>query len=482
MVCLLRLCSEHKLNCIFLAEIPRPAPALLRLWCAPSTASRLAGESRPVLRFPRASSPVLRSPLRRAPSPPLGGKRAPGRRFPRLPQARRDPRVGGVSRSRSAGLTKLPVASRALRSFLAGVSERGWAGMGKLLALALVGIVVALIGERIVSVRNSICASREVQPKRLPSCHLVKGIEFGSEDIDILPNGLAFISSGLKFPALKSFAPDKSGEILLMDLNDKNPRPTELRISRGFDVASFNPHGISTFIDKDDTVYLFVVNHPQHKSTVELFQFVEEDNSLVHLRTIRHELLTSVNDIVALGTDSFYATNDSYFTEPILTFLAIFLGLPWTNVVYYSPKEVKEVAKGFYIANGINISPNKQYVYVADAQGHNIHVFEKHANSSLTPMKVLQLDTLVDNISIDPDTGDLWVGCSPNGKKLFFYDPENPPGSEVLRIQDILSEKPTVTQVYVDDGSELQGSSVAAVHANKLLVGTIFHRALSCDL
>lgn len=46
------------------------------------------------------------------------------------------------------------------------------------------------------------------------------------------------------------------------------------------------------FLFQDDTVYLFVVNHPHLKSTVELFKFVEDDNSLVHLKTIRHDLLT----------------------------------------------------------------------------------------------------------------------------------------------------------------------------------------------
>ncbi|XP_053121028.1 serum paraoxonase/arylesterase 2-like isoform X2 [Hemicordylus capensis] len=330
--------------------------------------------------------------------------------------------------------------------------------------------------------RYRMCASRELKLKRLPSCHLVKGIEYGSEDIDILPNGLAFISSGLKYPGLKSFAPDKRGEILLMDLNEKNSQPTELRISRGFDLAAFNPHGISTFIGDDDAVYLFVVNHPHSKTTVELFKFVEEENYLVHLKTIRHELLASVNDIVALSPDSFYATNDHYFTELILMLLEMFLGLTWTNVVYYSPKEVKEVAKGFYSANGINMSPDGKYVYVVDLLDHNIHVFENHANFTLTPLKVLQLDTLVDNISIDPYTGDLWLGCHIDGFKLFMYDPENLPGSEVLRIQDILSEKPTVTQVHVDDGSIIQGSSVAALYGKKLLIGTVFHRALYCDL
>lgn len=50
---------------------------------------------------------------------------------------------------------------------------------------------------------------------------------------------------------------------------------------------------------------------------------------------------------------------------------------------------------------------------------------------SFVPWQVLNFDTLVDNISVDPVTGDLWVGCHPNGMRIFFYDSENPPGSEV---------------------------------------------------
>ncbi|KAM6449956.1 serum paraoxonase/arylesterase 2-like [Liasis olivaceus] len=355
--------------------------------------------------------------------------------------------------------------------------------MGKLLlGLAIIGIVGALIGERMVMFRHRLCASRELKPKRLPNCHLIKGIETGSEDIDVLPNGLAFISSGLKYPGLKSFAPDKRGEILLMDLNEENPHPVELKISRGFDMASFNPHGISIYIDENDTVYLFVVNHPQYKSTVEIFKFVEDENSLLHLKTIKHELLSSVNDIVALGPESFYATNDHYFSETIMIYLELFLGLSWTNVVYYSPKEVKEVAAGFYSANGINISPDGKYIYVADIMDHSIHVFEKHDNLSLTPVKVLQLNTVLDNISVDPYTGDLWLGCHPNAAKLLSSNPEDPPGSEVLHIQNILSDKPTVTQVYMDDGSVIQGSSVATIYDKHLLIGTVFHRGLHCQL
>uniref|UniRef100_A0A8C0FYB9 Paraoxonase n=1 Tax=Chelonoidis abingdonii TaxID=106734 RepID=A0A8C0FYB9_CHEAB len=87
-----------------------------------------------------------------------------------------------------------------------------------------------------------------------------------------------------------------------------------------------------------------------------------------------------------------------------------------------------------------------------------------------------------DNLFVDPYTGDVWGGCHPNGMKLFHYDPENLPGSEVIRIQNILSAKPTVTQVYAENGSVLQGCSVAAVYSGKLFIGTVFHRALYCEL
>ncbi|XP_012576520.1 PREDICTED: serum paraoxonase/arylesterase 2 isoform X2 [Condylura cristata] len=311
--------------------------------------------------------------------------------------------------------------------------------MGRLVALSLLGIALALLGERLLALRNRLKASREVESVDLPNCHLIKGIEAGSEDIDILPNGLAFFSVGLKCPGLHSFAPDKPGGILMMDLKEENPRALELRISRGFNLASFNPHGIGTFIDSDDTVYLFVVNHPEFKNTVEIFKFDEEENSLLHLKTIKHELLPSVNDIVAVGPTHFYATNDHYFSDPFLKYLETYLNLHWANVVYYSPNEVKVVAEGFDSANGITISPDKKYIYVADIFAHEIHVLEKQPSMNLTQLKV-------------------------------------------LRIQNILSEKPTVTTVYVNNGSVLQGSSVASVFNRKLLIGTLYHKALYCEL
>lgn len=50
---------------------------------------------------------------------------------------------------------------------------------------------------------------------------------------------------------------------------------------------------------------------------------------------------------------------------------------------------------------------------------------------SLTPHQSVAVGSLCDNVEVDPETGDLWLGCHPNGFKLLMFDPKDPPGSEV---------------------------------------------------
>lgn len=72
-------------------------------------------------------------------------------------------------------------------------------------------------------------------------------------------------------------------------------------------------------------------------------------------------LLASVNDIVVVGPEQFYATRDRYFASFPLVLLEMFFDLHWTYVTFYSPSEVKLVAKGFGTANGITVSPDQRY-------------------------------------------------------------------------------------------------------------------------
>uniref|UniRef100_A0A1A7XMY5 Paraoxonase n=2 Tax=Iconisemion striatum TaxID=60296 RepID=A0A1A7XMY5_9TELE len=350
------------------------------------------------------------------------------------------------------------------------------AAMKKLLISALVAALAAYFGHGFLKVKKMILINRELPMKHL-NCHYLKNIEFGAEDITILRDGLAFLSTGLKYPGMPSFS-DEPGKMYVLDLLHPKPNPVELQIKGELDLDSFNPHGISVYTDEaDDSVYLLVVNHPKSKSQVEIFRFVE-DETLVHLKTITHPLLHSVNDIVAVGPEHFYATNDHYFHSDMLHFLTIFLGLSLCDVVYYSPEEVRVAADGIQSGNGINISPDKRFIYVSDILDHDVDVFERQDGEHLVYIKSVAVGSLCDNIEVDHRTGDLWLGCHPNPLKLTNFVPTDPPGSEVLRIKNIHSDQPVVTLEYGDDGHELVASSVAAPYDGKLLIGTVFHKAL----
>ncbi|KAJ8004746.1 hypothetical protein DPEC_G00139490 [Dallia pectoralis] len=378
--------------------------------------------------------------------------------------------------------TELHIADTFCTLLLFGPKGRSWDAMKWVFVTVGVVALAAFLGQRLLKLSERALTNREVPVNNLPNCHLLKNIECGAEDLTILRDGLAIISTGLTFPGLPSC--DKPGKIYTLDLLDPRLTPVELSIKGDLDQDSFNPHGISVYIDETgDTIHLFVVNHPQpHTSQVEIFQFVEDDNTIVHRRTVKHDLLHSVNDIVAVGEESFYATNDKSYPGEMLHFLTVFLGLPWARLVYYSPEAVKEVGNGFISANGINMSPDKRYLYVSDILDHEIAVFEIKKHQELVFIKSVAVGSLCDNIEVDQVTGDLWLGCHPNGAKLTQNDPKNPGGSEVVQIQDILSESPVVTQVYADDGSVLIGSSVAAPYEGKLLIGTVYQKALICDL
>lgn len=70
---------------------------------------------------------------------------------------------------------------------------------------------------------------------------------------------------GLKFVGLPSA--NTIGKIYTLDMNDSRMKPGELRMPRNFDLESFNPHGISVYVDPSgkSTQFLCVVAHKSLK-------------------------------------------------------------------------------------------------------------------------------------------------------------------------------------------------------------------------
>ncbi|XP_078620891.1 serum paraoxonase/arylesterase 2-like [Branchiostoma floridae x Branchiostoma japonicum] len=318
-------------------------------------------------------------------------------------------------------------------------------------------------------------------------CRVVPGVEHGAEDITTLPNGLAFISSGLWLPGSPHSRSEVRGRILTFNFSDPESGVKELNFSEEFDLENFNPHGLSVWTDPlSGRISVLVISHQRRKDQVEVFTFDVATETLEHQETIRDELIYSGNDLLALGPDSFYLTNDVSHGargSSLARKLETYLLLPFGNVVFYNGTQARPVAEGLVFPNGVNMSPDRRYLYVGAGFTEELRIFRRFANNSLVQIESLPLHSFVDNIEVDPQTGDLYIGLHPViGKTpMIHYDPWDPPGAQVLRIKNAVTG-PDITELFVNNGTKLQGSSVASFHKGALLIGSVFDRLLYCEV
>ncbi|XP_035667138.1 serum paraoxonase/arylesterase 2-like [Branchiostoma floridae] len=241
------------------------------------------------------------------------------------------------------------------------------------------------------------------------TCRAVEGVVHGSEDIVRTRDGLAFISTGVR-PA-PVLTPDPwylqgVGKILLFDLKNPGDAVRELKIEPEGKSEGLEPHGLSLYENQESgEIRLFVVNHHKDGDRIEIFRYIRQSAILRLIRSVQHPLLYNVNDVVAMGTDSFYATNDMYSVRPWLKRLERFLSPCWSNVVYYNGSDAFAAADGFAFANGINAPPSGNLVYVCDTGRQAVQVFQRLVDNRLQMEREIHLATSVDNVDVCPDTG-----------------------------------------------------------------------------
>jgi arylesterase / paraoxonase len=288
----------------------------------------------------------------------------------------------------------------------------------------------------------------------------------GAEDIAIdREKGYAFVSSN-------DFSSNKNnGAIILLNLNEANPKPINLTSKLPFD--DFHPHGISFFKSAMGTKELFVINHRKSGNYIEIFQI--NDSTLSHLESITDSLFISPNDIVGVGQRAFYFTNDH--DEKLSDWRAKkdMMQIPMGNICFFDGKATKILADGFNYANGINISNDGSKLFVAATLGKKLVVFDRNKNSG----DISKTDEIAingaDNIDID-ENDNLWVGCHP--KLLAFLahskDHSLPSPSEIMKISYKGKGDSKMESIYQNDGKTVSGSSVGATFGKKLLIGTVF--------
>jgi arylesterase/paraoxonase len=321
---------------------------------------------------------------------------------------------------------------------------------------------------------------KTIEPLNIDMCTTVKGV-VGAEDISFIPSSktnqsLAFVSSYDRRIEVADPTQKIPGAIYLYDLD------TKLFTKVSPDIDDFKPHGISIYQGTKGEIKLFVVDHAYQQQQIQIFSYI--NNKLVLERTVASDLIISPNDLVAVGPEQFYVSNDHGFTTGIMRFLEDYLMLPFSNIVYFDGENTKQVDSWITYANGININKAGDQLYVASVSGLTLYVYDRDLESNeLHLTHKIDTGTGIDNIELD-ENGDLWIGAHPQLLKFVSHakniDKHSP--SEIIKI-NVADGSFDQEIIYRNSGVPLSGSSVAAVKGNRMLVGSVFDSAiLDCTL
>ncbi len=300
---------------------------------------------------------------------------------------------------------------------------------------------------------------------------LVKKVALpGTEDITVSTlDGFALISS-TKRETMVLEAGD--GELYHMDMNSGEYQVTNLTTSFH---KPFAPHGISMY-KIDNTYKVMAVNHTTEGHSLEVFSM--KGKEMVYEKTLTDKSMVSPNDVVIIDENRFYFTNDHAYTG-IGKIFEDYGGLSASNVVYYDGENYKEVATGIGYANGINFDPKRNLLFVASPRKFLVKVYSRKTDGSLEFIEDIPCGTGVDNIEFDAE-GNLWIGAHPSlltftlymaGKKEFSP-------SEVVKINYKGKGDFTVDKIFLDDGTTISASTVAAPYRDLILVGNLKDDAL----
>ncbi|KAM0194825.1 hypothetical protein ACHAPI_006833 [Fusarium lateritium] len=162
-------------------------------------------------------------------------------------------------------------------------------------------------------------------------------------------------------------------------------------------------HTLGMAFDRE-TSNLFVTNHAQAGSRIELFKLDVSSLTASHIRTIQHPLVNGPNSIALINGHEFYVSNDHHITKKqskLLSNLETYLATPTGTVVHVSLKNpgihVKVVARVPF-ANGIEIL-NSSTVAVASSSRAAVYLFNTPDATTFKQSSKIHLPFLPDNLS-----------------------------------------------------------------------------------
>jgi arylesterase/paraoxonase len=318
-----------------------------------------------------------------------------------------------------------------------------------------------------------------IPPKAVGFCSpVLSGGVVGVEDLAIDEDThLAYLSGYDRREQAKG-APVR-GAIWVYDLQQQEAAPVDM--TAGALPEGFLPHGISLFRGADGKRTLFAVNHAGGKHTIEIFDV--DGKTLTHRQTVSGDALVSPNDVVGVGPDSFYVTNDHAYVSGWMRTVEDFGRFRVSTVQYFDGKIFMAAIRGLGGSNGINVSSDGKSLYVSAASERTVYAYDRNLQTgALTRRSAVEVPGFPDNIDVESD-GNLLVAVHSKIFELLAHaqDPAKLSPSHIMLLTADGKGGFTPKTIYYNNGEEISGASVAAAYGPALLIGSIFeHKILSC--
>lgn len=308
----------------------------------------------------------------------------------------------------------------------------------------------------------------------------------GSEDIvlDRIAGRMFIASDDRRATATGS---PKRGAVYVLPIRGAETISARLDATKGMP-AAFHPHGISRFVDETGRATIMVVNHPAGfndytGTTVEIYD-VLADTTLAHRRTVSVAGLTRINDILAIGPDSFYATSESDLVRgSIAESLSIITESDRSGAVWYFDGNIgKKLAGGIGFANSLALMADGRTLFVSGTTSRTIYIYDRDPQTNLiTQRDAAFIGTGPDNLDIEED-GRVWISAHP--KLLSFVqhagNPDKGAPSQVIILEPAAGGAGgKVDQIYLKDSNDgFSGASVAVRDGDTMVLGSVFEAGI----
>ena len=263
----------------------------------------------------------------------------------------------------------------------------------------------------------------------------------GIEDLDYDPDsGTVFLSSHDRRN------PSSTGAIYTL-----NPATNEIQnLTDRLHLPEFRPHGIS-FLNFNGAKYLFVISHRDTKNVVLKFLFL---NDSLHLeKTYSGTDFSSPNDLLAVGEDAFFLTNDHGTVQGWQKTVADYLRLPVGNVVYFDGQRSGIVLKRIAYPNGIAYFNSR--IYIASTLGNYVGVYAPVSmNYQLEEQRKIKVPDAPDNLMVAGSR--IYYAAHP---KLLAFAAHARDAGKISPSSVFYLENDAVSRVYT--GTAVSGSSTA---------------------